>query len=197
MADCGSGPKDTLAVCPAAAQLTSPSLHTLSRLRPSRAGINLTRPCGIMRYCGITRAPPNLPSHGQHGPRVLTHSALPGLQWPVGPCPQPSPPGGHPTAVAPAVVCAPLMFPISRSHSSPRPTPNWASGGCPGLPPLPPTNFTCLLAPVALAGDGVVAVYCCDPASWLGSVCVQHAPSSVGCVWPVGSSPPVSDQVGA
>ena len=146
-----------------------------------------------MRYCGITRAPPNLPSHGQHGPRVLTHSALPGLQWPVGPCPQPSPPGGHPTAVAPAVVCAPLMFPISRSHSSPRPTPNWASRGCPSLPPLPPTNFTCLLAPVALAGDGVVAVYCCDPASWLGSICVQHAPSSLGCVRPVDFAPPVSE----
>ena len=111
----------------------------------------------------------------------------------MGPCQQPSPPGGHPTAVAPAVVCAPLMFPISRSHSSPRPTPNWASRGCPSLPPLPPTNFTCLLAPVALAGDGVVAVYCCDPASWLGSICVQHAPSSLGCVRPVDFAPPVSE----
>ena len=79
------------------------------------------------------------------------------------------------------------------SYSSPTPAPNWDFEGVSQPAPLPSTNFTCLLAPVALAGDSVVAVYCCDPASWLGSICVQHAPSSVGCLWPVDFPPPVSE----
>ena len=67
------------------------------------------------------------------------------------------------------------------SYSSPTPGPNWGFEGVSQPPPLPPTNFTCLLAPVALAGDGVVAVYCCDPASWLGSIWFSVPPQ----VWDV------------
>ena len=131
-------------------------------------------------FANFFKSMPHWDSHGMLLVRCVTQHGL--LSTP------------HPQQRRPIVstnCCTSSHFRMS--YSSPTPGPNWGFEGVSQPAPLPPTNFTCLLAPVALAGDGVVAVYCCDPASWLGSICVQRAPSSVGCLWPVDFPPPVSE----